>query len=108
MKYLIIMLLFFTGCKPKEPTIIQAPLEAGILISIIEPIVLAPCDTIVIKDTVYLEKKYDSLQVVIKKKNDSLFIERFKLERIKYYNRIAQKNRSQQKFLSGWINRVVE
>jgi len=68
----------------------------------------------IIIDTFYLpvsnqvfEKKHDSLIIVIKKKNDSLFIERYKIERIKYYNKIVQKNKTQLKFLSGWINRVV-
>lgn len=63
---------------------------------------------IIIRDTIYLEKKYDSLQVVIKKKNDSLFVERYRLERVKYYNGIAQRNSSQRKFLVGWINRAVK
>jgi len=55
-----------------------------------------------------LTKQFDSLQIVIKKKNDSLFVERFRLERVKYYNRIAQNNPSQMKFLVGWINRAVK
>lgn len=51
----------------------------------------------------------DSLMIY---KNDTavdaeLFILRYKLERIKYYNKIAG-NGNNIKFLRGWINRVIE
>lgn len=51
----------------------------------------------------------DSLMIY---KNDTvakseLFILRYKLERIKYYNKIAG-NGNNVKFLRGWINRVIE
>lgn len=92
-----------TSCntnKKVNPVVIPEPAEE---------VVFHKCpDPVYIKDTVYLTKKFDSLQIVIKKKNDSLFIERYKLERVKYYNRIVQNNPSQSVFLVGWINRVLK
>ncbi|MCG9792470.1 glycosyl hydrolase 108 family protein [Flavobacterium algicola] len=102
MKYLIIVLLFF-GCMTKKAKDAE-PISKEIIEThqCPEPI------EIIITDTIYLTKKYDSLQVVIKKKNDSLFQERYRLERVKYYNGIVQRNSSQIKFLVGWINRAVK
>ncbi len=103
MKNLIILSLFFVfGCTSKK--IEEKP------ISIQKPVIeLHKCpEPIIIRDTVLLTKPYDSLKVVIKKKNDSLFVERYRLERVKYYNGIAQRNSSQMKFLVGWINRAVK
>lgn len=114
MKYLILIslgVLSFSCCTTKE-----IPLK-DIFVNQEMPHIIKPIEirdqtdfmpVIVIRDTIYVEKKYDSLQVVIKKKNDSLFIERYKLERVKYYNGIVKKNSSQLKFLSGWINRAIK
>lgn len=101
MKYLILIFLL-VSCKP-------ANTEPKKEISTEVSPVLVPCpDPIIIRDTIFLTKQYDSLQIVIRKKNDSLFIERYRLERVKYYNKIAQNNSSQRKFLVGWINRAVK
>lgn len=55
----------------------------------------------------------DSLNVIIANKNiqidslkSNLDIANFKLERIKYYNKVAA-NGNNVKFLRGWINRVI-
>jgi hypothetical protein len=100
MKYLILLLFFSCNTQISKVTPVIPD----------EPIVeLHKCpEPIIIKDTVFLTKEYDSLQIVIKKKNDSLFVERYRLERVKYYNKIAQNNSSQRKFLVGWINRAVK
>ena len=108
MKHLILLITFlFIGCKP-------ASTESKKEISTEVTSVLKCPDPIVIRDTVFAPKqiidtkKYDSLIGVIKKKNDSLFIERYRLERVKYYNGIVQRNPIQIKFLVGWINRAVK
>lgn len=36
-----------------------------------------------------------------------LFINKYKIEKVKYYLKIVKKKPSQQKFLVGWINRAV-
>ena len=101
MKYLILLLLFFSCTTHKSEV---TPLTIN------EPVIEShKCpNPIIIRDTVYLTKQYDSLQIVINKKNDSLFVERYRLERVKYYNKIAQNNSNQIKFLVGWINRAVK
>ena len=102
-KFLIIALLFMISCntnKKVNPVVIPEPAKE---------VVFHKCpDPVHIRDTVYLTKKFDSLQIVIKKKNDSLFIERYKIERVKYYTKIVEKNPSQSVFLRGWINRVLK
>lgn len=100
--------MFFSSCTSKQSTTVEpnVPLAAH---QCPEPIIVH--DTVVFRDTIVVEvvsKSYDSLLAVIKKKNDSLFLERFRLERVKYYNNIVKKNKSQLKFLSGWISRAVQ
>ena len=50
--------------------------------------------------------KVDSLELVIDSLQEQLFITKYKLERIKYYNDVA-KNGNNIKYLRGWINRVL-
>lgn len=91
--------ILYGGCRNNvpEPTIIYIPVE----------------DTInavkVVNLTEELRRTRDSLNAY---KNDTtmseeLFIARFKLEKIKYYNDIAAKGNNI-KFLRGWINRTLE
>jgi hypothetical protein len=47
-----------------------------------------------------LQRKCDSLQLVIKDKN-------FRLNRVKFYLNICIKHPNQDKFLKGWIKRAV-
>jgi len=102
MKKLMIVLfmcILYGGCKNNvpEPTIVYIPVE----------------DTInavkVVNLTEELRRTRDSLNAY---KNDTaiseeLFIAKFKLEKIKYYNDIAAKGNNI-KFLRGWINRTLE
>ena len=93
------MLLLFTliGCKQSTPTkeIIYVPVK----------------DSIYIDSLVYyremLRRTQDSLNAVKDTTAEDLFVARYKLGRIKYYNDIA-KNGNNAKFLRGWINRVLE
>ena len=39
---------------------------------------------------------------------DSLFVSRYRIERVRYYLKIVKRNKSQIKFLVGWINRAVQ
>ena len=36
------------------------------------------------------------------------FVAKYKIERVRYYMRIANNNQSQRVFLRGWINRVLD
>lgn len=108
MKYLILILVFFVSCTSKQVS--NAPIAPVEIHNCPKQIVVH--DTVLVRDTIVVQlanfKEVDSLNSIIKKKNDSLFIERFRLERVKYYNRIVQRNKSQTKFLSGWISRAVK
>jgi hypothetical protein len=109
----LLALCFVAGCKPSAQ--------------------VCHNDTVYVTktDTLYLpsQAKYDTLYIPGKgttdtvyvpidggdiRKNqllDSLskqvFVARYKLERVKYYLKIAQRNPSQTKFLKSWISRAV-
>ena len=99
MKKLIIpfIALFLIGCGNTTP---------------IEKIVYVPVkDSTCVDSLVYYKKllrhTQDSLNAVRDTTAEDLFIARYKLGRIKYYNDIA-KNENNIKFLRGWINRVLK
>lgn len=100
MKKLIIpILLLFTliSCKQSAP---------------IKEIIYVPVtDSICVDSLVYykkiLKQTQDSLNAVRDTTAEDLFIARYKLGRIKYYNDIA-KNGNNIKYLRGWINRVLK
>ena len=50
----------------------------------------------------------DSLSVVNRNLKADLFLAKYKIEKVKYYLAICQKNKSQEIFLKGWIKRAVE
>lgn len=66
-------------------------------------------EIIVLKEQ--LRKVQDSLALLKrdtnKTMNEELFVAKYKLERIRYYNDIARKGNNI-KYLRGWINRVLE
>lgn len=80
----------------------------------IKEIVYVPTsDTMSIKEVIILKEQLrrtqDSLNLL---KTDTtmsseLFVAKYKLERIRYYNDIAKKGNNI-KYLRGWINRVLE
>jgi hypothetical protein len=114
MKYLLIVCLFCaTACKGKfersnEIVIVNEPAEVhtdtvmidpvdGVLTTYIDSIpqpVPIPCDSS------FYKEKSDSLRV-------ELLISQYKVERVKYYLAIVDRNPSQLKFLRSWIRRAV-
>ena len=85
---LIVFGAIFSHCSsPKETTIVDSiPIR----------------NTITIRDTVYI----DSTHQIVDSLEEELFVAKYKLERIKYYNDIAKKGNNI-KYLRGWINRVI-
>lgn len=76
-----------------------------------EKIVYVPVtDTTYIDSLVYyremLRRTSDSLDYVKDSLGEDLFVAKYKLGRIKYYNDIAVKSNNI-KYLRGWINRVL-
>lgn len=83
-------------------------------------------DPIIVKDTVFVDNGLlatnDSLRMIIKSmiyQKDSLnelnnrlatelMNERLVIQNAKYYVNIVNKNRSQEKFLLGWMNRALK
>ena len=53
-----------------------------------------------------LYNKIDSLTIIQDSLNSEIFVLKYKLSRIKEYNRIAESGNNI-KFLRGWINRVL-
>jgi hypothetical protein len=102
MKYILVFLLIVGfGCKPVK----QNPV-------IIHDTILVPAPVVESKpvDNIYLSN--DQLITVLNKTIDSLktklTVANYKIENIKHYLAIVTKNKSQEKFLKGWIRRVVE
>lgn len=58
----------------------------------------------ILKDSINIIR--DSLTTTLDSLNKNLFVAKYKLDRIKYYNDIARKGNNI-KYLRGWINRVI-
>ena len=72
-----------------------------------EPHVCVPDTIVKVVDRYIVDNtKVDSLELVIDSLQEQLFIAKYKLERIKYYNDVAKKGNNI-KYLRGWINRVL-
>lgn len=72
-----------------------------------EPHVCVPDTIVKVVDRYVVDNtKVDSLELVIDSLQEQLFIAKYKLERIKYYNDVAKKGNNI-KYLRGWINRVL-
>ena len=72
-----------------------------------EPHVCVPDTIVKVVDKYVVDNtKIDSLELVIDSLQEQLFITKYKLERIKYYNDVAKKGNNI-KYLRGWINRVL-
>lgn len=96
----IIAIFAISACNqsPVEKEVIYVPVKDTI------------SDTSNIIRIVNLERELqltrDSLNSVRDSIGEDLFVARYKLARIKYYNNIAAKSNNI-KFLRGWINRVL-
>lgn len=92
---LIIIASLLIGCNntPVEK-IVYIPIEDSISIS----------ENIIVREQLRLTR--DSLNFVRDSLGEDLFIAKYKLGRIKYYNDVAAKGNNI-KYLRGWINRVL-
>ncbi len=97
---LILVVLFFSCRNPLRPGPDYVKSDT------IRMATQSPRDTILIHDTV--EVQCDSLENVIRDLNTELFINRFKVERVKYYLNICKRRPTQRKFLMSWIDRSIQ
>lgn len=65
-------------------------------------------DTIAVHDTVYMPADTARYTQIIDSLEDEIFIRQYKIERVKYYLSIVDRNPSQIKFLKGWVRRAVK
>lgn len=76
------------------------------------------CDKKIKEDSAYISNLHSSFddmalaanerERVIDSLKDALFIANYKVERVRYYWNIVNRNPSQVKFLKGWIKRAIE
>lgn len=83
--------------SPVEGKIVYVPVTDTITVSDVTRIVALEHE---------LKLTRDSLNLIKDSIGENLFIARYKLARIKYYNDIAAKGNNI-KYLRGWINRVI-
>lgn len=92
------MLLLFTLISCKQ----SAPIKEIVYV----PVTDSTCVDSLVYYREMLRRTQDSLNAVKDTTAEDLFVARYKLGRIKYYNNIA-KNGNNIRFLRGWINRVL-
>ena len=86
---------------------------AGIILYSCNSTTIPKQETIIVRDTVYItinntdSTTIDSLSDENRKLKEDLFVANYKLERIKSYTDIVDRNSSQIKFYKGWIKRVL-
>lgn len=63
-------------------------------------------DSTDVSDSLYAElSRYKSAYSVLR---DSLIVQNYKINRVKFYLNICMKNPKQDKFLKGWVRRAVQ
>lgn len=110
---LLVIILLITTCQPAEnnqqnPAPIDSikllqeqTLHLQLLIELRSDSIKHLTDSIVLLQSRVKELEADTIM------SAECFVAQYKLERIKYYMNIANKNPSQRQFLRGWINRVL-
>ncbi len=100
-KLLIILIAAVAGCKPVET---QVYVRDSIYIPVHDTTFYIAHDTayvsVISRFPVVDHQLVDSLKT-------ALFIEKYRLERIRYYIGIVDRNSSQEKYLKGWIKRAL-
>lgn len=72
----------------------------------VKPLNSPIADTVKVVDT-SLQKKYDSLVLVLKDTKKDLFVANYKLGQVKYRIKICKNNVKLKKFFFGWVDRLV-
>ena len=103
MKYIIVILVFFSCCTPHKASNEQINCKDTVRFYVTDTVEIQKN----VHDTIFVKANTDSLKTVITDLNRKLFLANFKLERVKYYLKICQRNPSQVKFLVSWITRAL-
>lgn len=104
---------FIVGCVIGLVITVVVKYDDDKLLRPIKEVIYVPTpDSMTIQEVIYLKEELrrcqDSLRII---RTDStmsseLFVAKYKLERIRYYNEIAGKGNNI-KYIRGWINRVL-
>lgn len=117
---LILVLFAFIACntasKPSDNKSVGQAVDTAAIANTFLPGGQIPAtNPVIVHDTVFVPtkstasaKQVDSLKAVIKTLNSKLFLANYKVERVRYYLKIAIKNPSQTKFLKSWIGRAIQ
>lgn len=100
-KLLVILIVAVAGCKPVETTVY---VRDSVYIPVHDTTVYIAHDTAYV--SVIQTVPVVDLRLVDSLKT-ALFIEKYRLERIRYYIGIVDRNTSQEKYLKGWIKRAL-
>lgn len=87
---IVALLLIMSSCKTNE-TKAKCP----------------PIDTVRVQTYINCDSSNKVLTDSIKVLREQLFINRYKVERVKYYLNICNRNPKQSKYLKGWVRRAV-
>lgn len=88
---------FLISCNPSKPASTY-PVKVDTVTLVKDTIIYIPTFDYEMKDSMVAEMNH---------LRDSLFVERYKVERVRYYLKICQRKPSQTKFLLSWINRAI-
>lgn len=96
---IILIVIFFCSCDKTNKQIVQTKIITDtIYIKTHDTVRMIAWEVPIIDSSIY--KKYDSIR-------NEYFSVNYKLNRVRFYQNICNKNKSQNKFLLGWINRVL-
>lgn len=98
--FVVLAILIVSAC-------VQSPVEKEVIYAPVKDTISDNSNVIrIINLERELQLTRDSLNSIRDSIGEDLFVARYKLARIKYYNNIAAKGNNI-KFLRGWINRVL-
>ncbi len=105
MKLIPVLLVFFISCGPSKSELeaqSHVKRDSIRLASLVQD--SAYCSELVLQ----FRHQNDSLKHLNDTLNTKLFLSEFKVEKVKRYLEIVRRNRSQNKYLRGWVTRAVQ
>lgn len=115
MKYYILWVFFFCStaffisCAQPEGNKIefQQPIQVK-EITVYDTVFITEPDTGCITELHRLQREFADLKFTKDSISNKLFLSNYKVEKVRYYLNICLRDRTQDKFLKGWIRRAIE